>query len=71
MTAITFDLLANAARWADRTAARTRTIQCPECGGDGRISYSHMNDPSPKYCGVCPDCGGSGEVEREIEEPNL
>jgi len=69
MTALTFDLLHSTARWADRTAA-TKLIPCSDCGGSGRISYSHGNDPSPRKGEWCMECSGYGEREVEIEEPN-
>lgn len=65
MSSLTFDLLFDAARRADSMAARR--IQCPECGGEGRISYQLGNDPRPLRGEWCEECGGEGEVERERE----
>jgi hypothetical protein len=45
-----------------------KTVPCDDCGGEGRISYSHGNDPSPKYCGWCESCSGYGTREVESEE---
>ena len=52
----------------------TKTIECPECLGTGKIEKLICTKPVSECCGgcytykECYNCGGSGEVEIEIEE---
>ena len=51
----------------------TKTIECPECLGTGKIEKLICTKPVSECCGgcytykECYNCGGSGEVEIEIE----
>lgn len=44
-------------------APRPLTVECPECGGEGRIYRSKYggNDPDVWDAGPCEDCDGTGE----------
>ena len=52
----------------------TKTIECQECLGTGKIEKLICTKPVSECCGgcytykECSNCGGSGEVEIEIEE---
>ena len=54
----------------------TKTIECKECLGTGKIEKLICTKPVSECCGgcytykECSNCGGSGEVEIEIEEEN-
>ena len=51
----------------------TKTIECKECLGTGKIEKLICTKPVSECCGgcytykECSNCGGSGEVEIEIE----
>lgn len=51
----------------------TKTIECQECLGTGKIEKLICTKPVSECCGgcytykECSNCGGSGEVEIEIE----
>ena len=52
----------------------TKTIECQECLGTGKIEKLICTKPVSECCGgcytykECSNCVGSGEVEIEIEE---
>jgi hypothetical protein len=57
---------------------KTKTIDCPECGGDGVIDGERIvggiDDSLSPYQSYIPEargcwmCGGFGSIEEEIEE---
>ncbi len=57
----------------DMEALETKTIECQECLGTGKIEKLICIKPVSECCGgcytykECSNCGGSGEVEIEIE----
>ena len=58
----------------DMEALETKTIECQECLGTGKIEKLICTKPVSECCGgcytykECSNCEGSGEVEIEIEE---
>ena len=52
----------------------TKTIECQECLGTGKIEKLICTKPVSECCGgcytykECSNCGGSGEVEIEISK---
>ena len=52
----------------------TKTIECPECLGTGKIEKLICTKPVSECCGgcytykECSNCGGEGEIEVEIED---
>ena len=53
-----------------------RTRECPECGGEGQVTYEvpvPMSNSNPygyldEQLGECPNCHGSGQVECDDED---
>jgi DNA-directed RNA polymerase subunit RPC12/RpoP len=46
----------------------TKLVQCPECGGTGKVPLHLDNLPGPSLEIDCPTCGGTGLV-RAISDP--
>ena len=52
----------------------TKTIECPECLGTGKIENLICTNPVSECCGgcytykECSNCDGTGEVEIEVDE---
>ena len=52
----------------------TKTIECQECLGTGKIEKLICTKPVSECCGgcykykECPNCDGEGEIEVEIDE---
>ena len=55
-------------------ALETKTIECPECLGTGKIEKLICTKPVSECCGgcytykECSNCDGEGEIEVEIED---
>ena len=55
-------------------ALETKTIECQECLGTGKIEKLICTKPVSECCGgcytykECYNCGGEGEIEVEIKE---
>ena len=58
-----------------KTTSQTETIACPECLGDGTLTYERpepwvSRDTPPsleEYKDTCWNCKGSGEVEVDYD----
>ena len=54
----------------------TKTIECPECLGTGKIEKLICTKPISECCGgcytyqECSNCDGTGEIEVNIDEYN-
>ena len=52
----------------------TKTIECQECLGTGKIEKLICTKPVSEYCGgyytykECSNCDGEGKIEVEIED---
>jgi DnaJ-class molecular chaperone len=53
-------------RMTTNEASMVLVTQCPECGGDGRRSLGHPNDPYGRTM-ECEECGGGGEIPAACE----
>lgn len=57
-------------------ALQPRYVPCPECGGDGHVTYERAVPASfsnpygyyLEYEATCDNCSGSGEIEADADD---